>query len=506
MTLYADNPNLKLKTVVTVKGDTEYRRNCKFIRQKYYRMNRDCHPIDGKWYTIDGGNIIYDHEKQAWVLKALSKGLVSGVVGFEEDGSRILGVFTPNPYNNQRVRIDGYGNQLALNEEILLRNGYVEDISVGVWYSKISLGQPGIKRAKTIRNERSFTDRGYNIEDNVKDFKNKIELYDNYSTIISKNTHLYAKYLGDITFGAELEISKGNLPEYLQNRTGVVICRDGSIDGGPELVTIPLTGAKGLQTLKDLTEYVQPRGEISIACSYHLHIGTIRMDKLFIVALYTLCRKIQDEIFTMFPYYKTDHRGIKRRNYNEKLESLGIHTLVRKDKESFETYLVDAHSKIFDFLAEGRITIDQFNKKTREHPMPRKWERQSRYRWANFMNMFFGHRNTCEFRLHTPTTNHHKTVNWLFICNAIVKYAERYAMEIITTKGSIPLKDVFGIYKTLNPTDKNAKFLSDYLYAYFVSRRKEFQRDLEKGDKLSDWDMRDDKSYKFVYSGVCGLI
>lgn len=506
MILYEKNPNLKLKTVVTIKGDTEYRKNCKFIGGKYYLMERDCFCIDGKWYRIDGGNIIYDHECKKWVHKRDASNFLRGVVGIEK-GDPIIGYFTPNLYNNVKVRLDKYGILPTLNEDILIKNGFIEDVALCTWFSKDYLGSNGVKKARTIRNERAFTDRGYNIEDNPNDFKHKTSAYKAYDTVISKNARIYSRYLGDITFGAEVEISKGNLPDNLQNRYGIVMCRDGSIDGGPELVSIPMSGAKGVQTLNDLGNSLMNRGEVSIACAYHLHIGNIRTDKLFIAAFYQLCRKLQNELFTMFPYYKTDHKGIKRKNYNQKLESLGIHPLAKTDKESYETYILDVYARIFDFLVEGRCTLDQFNsKKGREHPISRKWERNSRYYWANVMNMFFTNRNTMEFRLHTPTTNPHKMVNWLFICNAIVKYADKYSKNIITSGAGISVKEVLDIYKDLYPKDEKAAFLSDYLYEYFCERQKDFAKDIKKGDKVSQWDIDDDKDYKFSYKGVSGLV
>jgi hypothetical protein len=506
MIRYEDNPNLKLKTVVTVRGDTEYRRNCKHIGGNYYVMDRDCFCIEGKWYRFDGGHIVQDHEKKIWIRKSEATSLARGVVGFEESGKPIFGYYTLNPYGNVKCRLSSVGIQNALNQEVLLRAGYIEDVGLGVWFNKRELGLSGVKRAKTIRNERSFTDRGYNIEDNPKDFKIKTQLYNDYDMPISKNARIYSKYLGDITFGAEIEIARGNLPEHIQNRYGIVVCRDGSIDGGPELVTIPISGAKGLQTLNDLAEELENRGDISLACAFHLHIGNVRTDKLFLAAFYSLCRRIQDELFTMFPYYKTDPKGIKRKNYNQKLDGLGIHPLLKTDKESYEAYVVDTHAKIFDFLSDGRMTLDQFNKKTREHPIPRKWERSSRYYWANLMNMFFTHRNTVEFRLHTPTTNSHKMVNWLFICNAIVKYADRYAMDIITSKKSISIKEVLAIYEVLSPKDEKARFLSEYIYEYFLERQERFQKDLDRGDKVSKWDIEEDKQYQFSYKNVKGLV
>lgn len=507
MILYKDNPNLKLTVVITVRGDNEYRRNCKYIAGKYYLMDRDCFFVDGKWCRYDGGNIIFDYENKTWLPKTSMPELLRGIVGFENNDP-ILGYFSRNPYNNVLCNVKKHGKQVALNAEILKENGFFEDVAYCVWYNKSEIDSSTYKKRTTIRNERGFTDRGYNIEENAKDYADKVTNYANYNISISARNKMFSKFLGDLTFGGEIEISQGNFPENLQNRHGVVICRDGSIDGGPELVTIPIAGAKGVQTLDSISKELENRGEISIACSYHLHIGNVPKEKIFIVPFYILCRKIQNELFTMFPYYKTDPRGVKRKNYNQKLQKLGIHSLKDVSKEGLHAFLSDAYTRIFDFLAEGRMSLDQFNKKTREHPVNRKWDRKNRYYWSNLMNMFFTHRHTVEFRLHTPTTNSQKMINWLYMCVAIVKYAERYADEIITANedATISMKDVLNIYAELYPKDKNARVLSDYLYNYFLTRQSEFARDLKRADNVSEWDMIKDKSYKFTYKGLDNLV
>lgn len=506
MTLYSDNPNLDLKTVSTISGDKEYRRNCKFIGGKYYLMDRDCFEIEGKWYRIDGGNIIYDHELKVWVHKNNADGLIRGAVDFKGTAV-VFGYFTRNVYENASFKSKTDGTVVAMNTKILEDAGYFEDVATSNWYRLKDMTLSDIKHRKTIRNEKNFTDRGYNIEDNPGDFKFKTKSYAEYELDISKKAREMAKYLGDYTFGCEIEIGQGNLPERILNRHGVVICRDGSIDGGPELVTIPLAGAKGIQNIVDLCSELKLRGDVSIACALHLHFGNVRTDKLFLTAFYLLCRKIQEELFTMFPYYKTDPTGVKRKNYNQKLQKLSIHPLVEKDKGSYEVYLQDVNSKIFDFLAEGKMTMDQLNKKTREHPIRQKWDRHSRYYWANMMNMYFTNRNTIEFRLHGPTTNSHKIINWMFICTAIIKYAETNAATIISSKAaSIPLKNVFGIFGELHPNDPKAAFVGEYLYAYFQARQKRVNKDIENGDRLSMWDINEDKKFEFTFNGVTGLV
>ena len=45
------------------------------------------------------------------------------------------------------------------------------------------------------------------------------------------------------------------------------------------------------------------------------------------------------------------------------------------------------------------------------------------YKICNCIPLIWGKSSTCEWRVHTPTQNIHKVLNWLFICNAIEKYA-----------------------------------------------------------------------------------
>lgn len=506
MVYYKDNSGLKqLKTVTTIKGDTEYRKNTKYVREKYYTINRDIFQFDDKWYTIDSGNILFDHELKTYILRNRTANVVKGIVQNLETGKLELGYFTQNPYNNVTTNSAQFGRVPAINREIIEKEGWFEDLGSNVWFSEKDYPGSAKLSKRKIRNERPHTDRGYNIEDN-NDYPTKIELHKNYPMVISTKAKEMSKYLGDITFGVEIELSRGCIPDYVKNRLGVVICRDGSLNGGAELVSIPLSGAKGLQTIVDLSKELQERGEIGIDCSFHIHFGNIGTDKLSIISLYRLCRIIQNELFTMFPYYKIDPSGIKQKNYTKKLLKLNINSLKDSSKEAYELYLQDSWAKLFDFFAEGKITLDQFNKKTREHPIQRKWEHRNRYYYFNFLNMFFGHRHTVEARLHSGTTNAHKMINWLFICVAIIKYAQHNSKELITSDRIISIKEVLDIFHVIYPLDSKARFLSEYLYKYFIQRRDRCKKDLDREDYVSEWDIRDDKKYEFEYQGVRGLI
>jgi hypothetical protein len=124
--------------------------------------------------------------------------------------------------------------------------------------------------------------------------------------------------------------------------------------------------------------------------------------------------------------------------------------------------------------------------------------------WLNFMNMFFSERRTMEFRLHHCTLNGQKMVNWLFMCNAIVRYAAKNADEILSSSEPISFEKILDYYGD-NFKGDHAKFLSEYLKAYFRDRRDYFAKDKANEDYISQREMDDDKTYVFRYEGISWL-
>lgn len=499
MILYQDNPNLEKKVVETFNKQKEYRCNCWKIKGLYYVINKDAFEVEGVRYRLNSGLITYDHElKKMVVLKG--KNLTKGIVDFK-DGFPIYGFFSANPYNNCQVA--DKLSHFAINSDILIANKYGENFSTGVWYPLKSVS---VKDLQTPHNSNDYTTKGYNIEDNTGEFLTKIELYKNFTPELSKDVRRYGKMLGDTTFGFELECSKGYLPDNLQNQNGVVICRDGSLNDengkpGPEFVTIPMHGAKGLQTISNIAKELSKRTALDIKCSLHIHLGNIPTTRMYLVSLYKLACKLQNEIFQMFPFYKTNPEGIKQKNYNKKLPSLDILNIPKNlNKEQFEEFINSSYKVIFSWLAEGYVPDININRKRKQHPVNQKWNRKSRYYWLNFMNTIFSERNTIEFRLHTPTTNQQKIVNWLFICNAIIKFVSVHTSKILTNKEPITLNDVLDYYG--ESFGQRGKFLSEYLKAYVKERKDMFFKDFCEDNKTSDWDITNDKQYEFVYNNV----
>ena len=487
----------------TVSGNTEYRRNCRKIKDKYYVSGEECFLIGDTWYANTSKLITYDYEKEIYVL-IKDTPLVYGVVGFKEDGVHEMGYFTENKYNNILVNIHGYGSIWCFNQATLEKGGFVENLSDGLWYYKKNHSASALAGFKKITSKKVYRDKGYNIEDNKQEFDQKIKSFAASPFEIPTKAHRMAKYLGNTTFGMEIETALGYLPEHIQSRHGVVICRDGSIDNA-EFVTVPMQGARGLANIKHLSTELCKRTIPDIKCSFHIHLGTLPDHRLFIVALWALSIKIQDELYTMFPGFKTHWEKFKKKDYNQKTRKLGFTTLKPSfTKDQYLAYIDDAYYRISKFLNEGNEPDDRFNRQNHQHVRTAKWERAQRYYWINFMNMFFSERKTIEFRLHQATTNGQKMTNWLFICNAIVKYAQQNPRKILSSPDTISLNEVMDYYKDTFKSEE-AGFLSDYMKAYIADRKAYFANDIAKGDYESKKELQTDKDYVFEYKGVLWL-
>lgn len=498
---YRENPTLGFKTVTTITGETEYSKNCRKIRDRYYTINEDCFKIEERWYVKTSKQITFDYETKNWVIIKKFP-LVYGIVDFKSNGSiPVFGYFTANKYNNVYVNIPNYGLVLAYTDEILKNNGYIENISDGQWFYKKTMSNAQIAACTKITSKKVFTQQGYNIEDNKEEFTQKVKLYDEYPAKIGASAVKYSRFLNGQSYGFEIETSKGYLPENVQSRHGIVICRDGSIENA-EYVTVPMKGPKGLVNIKTLSEELRKRTEIDIKCSFHIHFGTLSSDRLFIVSLYALAIKIQDEIFKMFPYYKTEWKNIKKQNYNQKVRKLGITALNPKaSKQEYAQYVDEAYYRIQTWLNEGEPPNDRFNRNNNQHVQTAKWNRKQRYYWINFINLFFSERRTIEFRLHHATRNGQKMINWLFICSAILQYAEANAKLILTNTKAITLNDILDYYAD-HYKNKDSQFLSEYLKAYVEDRKNYFLNDFKNNDYISQAEMDNDKKYTFEYKGV----
>jgi hypothetical protein len=502
-----DYPDLPLEIVETISGTKEYRVNCRRLLGKYYIIDVDIILYNKKWYILaENKHFVFDNEKQVWENSKMIR-LHAGIVGFNKDGSYKNGFYSPNALKNCTV-IDRIGtmqeNHLNCMDYKLLDPAlYVEHIERGMY---VSLKDITKERASVIRNNQNNGGNNYSIDDSPLIFSMLKDNYRKSKLPVSVDDYKIGKFLQNYTYGVEIEASVGNVIPHVLNKYGVYICRDGSLrhdDGtvGPEFVTVPFNGPKGVSLIKGFCKELQHRSKIDPNCSLHLHVGGTRTDREFIVAVYKLCFKLQNEIFTMFPFYKTNERKYagKEKNYAQKLiPILTNYSTVPKtasfSRKVYTDYVNDNYRIIFKFLLEGTPPSITNNRVNKFHTRERKWERHSRYFWINFMNMFFSNRNTLEFRLHTPTTNSQKILSWQMICTAIINYAEKNSFSLVRDDISkINLNDIINFSYSSDPET------CDYLKEYIMFRKKTFLKDKLKEDYMSMEYIAQDKSFVFPY-------
>jgi hypothetical protein len=238
-----------------------------------------------------------------------------------------------------------------------------------------------------------------------------------------------------------------------------------------------------------LTEYT----EINHKCSTHIHIGGYNQTKDIVISMYLVAKKIESEIFKLFPKGYEDTSSFKGKNYCGKLPTFNINEKNSTDEAFFSIYdwlSGDAKEYPFEGFSEHNHPSDPGDNS--------KWYIESRYVWLNFVSFIWGTRRTMEFRVHPPTTNSTKTINWLFITNAILRYADSVSWQSIIKEDKLTLSDILSF--------SYSERLSNYLCAYIEDLK---QLRIE-SDSVSDikglkW-CKEDPTYEFSYKGIKELL
>ena len=444
-------------------------------------------------------------------------------------------------YNQKikEIKDTNFFAELCRTKEDAVKLGFIESFSNDSYYLKRNLTENEIRSLSKIpqHNEQGSYSKNikinYNANYGTDVFKRILESYylnrEN-NTKLDKRSYNIAKLLNGLTFGVEFETSLGRIREPDLYKYGIIPLRDGSVSGF-EYTTIPYgyssvnlnetsnqALSKDLLNLKDLCSELTKRCYINSNCSMHIHIGGVRKDKLYLIAVYMLCYMIQDEMFQMFPKFKEDspkYLGTQK-NYCKKLYHLSLFDNCIFDKSSVlkENYCNNINlyfNKIFKFLSNGEDIGSKFNRKSLKHPIERKWERHGRYYWVNLVNSVFSNSRTIEFRLHTATLNFTKTLNWILICSAIVKFADTHTKEIVSGQISkISLNEILNGYcnnfRDKKKTNENGLFIHKYLQEYINTRKIYFANKNIKEDYVCNVELEEDKNFVFNYMGITNLI
>jgi len=350
-----------LKVVTTYDGTEAFRKDCRYIKGNFYKINLQCFNIEGTWYRINSGRIGFDYEIERWVLLSKSDLLYTGIINIENN-KPIFGSFSRNIYRNTTLFYEGL-EHLVIDENILLKCPYVAEGVNGKYYYK----QSGSIPKEYIHKLKPQKDRFYSFPFNY----GSDELIPHFKVNFDKNfigKPLLSdawKLLDPFTFGVEFETHRGAIPEKHLINNGLIACRDGSIDGF-EYTTIPLSGESGIQCIKKVGELLQKYCACSPNESLHIHIGGYPKTTKAISALYRLGLLVQKDIYSLFPYYYADTSNFKRKGYCNPLYRVGAEAKLSRD----------IFSEIYNYLSGGQERFNRFP--TTPHPLDRsgqhKWE------------------------------------------------------------------------------------------------------------------------------------
>lgn len=493
--------NMKEKLVKTIKGIECKEKECRLIDGEYYLIGNnkvensgDIYLINNRYIRFSTERIVFDHFEQEYKLKNSS--LINGIIGIK-DGEPIFGYFTRNDFYNVRVILKDLSEKVAIAYNVL---GYAfrEKRSDGVFYhiSIIEANKFNQIRAVSREVKESFPyDSKGSIEKITRTFQNY------YKPVISKNANLIGESLKDYTFGLEFETSVGIIPNSKINFLPLIPLRDGSI-GGIEYATIPLKGPIGVQALVDSVDELKRRTAFNDDCSLHVHIGGMPRTVEFILAFYKTISLLQNDIFSLFPVYKKYNFGVKRKNYsapfpfeeiNFKMDPVINYT----DKKA----LIKNFEPLFIYLSGGMSFAEYGSdlSKVVNHPQDpqgnAKWNIKHRYSFVNLIPLIFGNHQTIEFRIHTPTYNINKIVNFLMINTYIIDYVKLNYKQILAGVDALALRRPTLntlIESYVNNIPENGRRMIHSELIHYVSDRRHLNENLtrEKGIVYQEEDLR----------------
>lgn len=526
------------KLVKDYKGDLIKKTGARKILGKYYEEDVSCFLMpDQQWYRITSTDkIILDYALNKYVLRSDNK-LYEGIVNTKGDkGHFSIGHNEVCLRHKGSLSKEGRGSFMdagyCFNEEIALSLGYFECFGDGFFYRKSEIKDADLKswfNKKIIPNNERAKD--YNLESNPEKKKELINAYNALSIKPNKSSSSIAKIIGDFTFGIEVEVINGFLPARIRKKLGIKALKDGSLRSdageGIEFVTMPMSGAKGIEVLRKFTEELSKRCEINNYCSVHIHYGNVRKDKIYVLSLYSLALKIQDEVQKYFPYSRLNSIKPDGKVYCNKLPNLGIKynaIAASKTEEQFKDNVLAEFGKIYKWLNHGKDLGEEYAersvnrvfkttpdgkkmfcdswlrniytvKSTYHSIQGNKWDKAERYYWINFLNLFFSPIGTVEMRIHEASTNFTKIACWMIISSCILKYAED--IKKCMSGDKITIEEI--IRNTCG--DSMTAYIMDYLqlrqntFFDIVGQYKEYK------SVESKW-FKEDSEFKFVRNNL----
>jgi len=456
------------KKVKTINNIDVFEDACRLIDGKYYIIGNvniensgDVYEINGRFVRMETDRLIFNQTTMKYELKNQTAA-TSGYVSYDHFSKKFReGYFEFNELYDFYI-INEENKKIPVYFKCFIPSSYREYLKTGDFYHISVMKATEFYEIANVdkRFKESFP---YNSQGHTDGVSKTFEA--NYKPIYNKNVIEVSKLIKGLSFGLEFETTKGIIPNAKAKSLPLLPLRDGSIEG-LEYVTIPLSGVKGLQALVDSVEELGKRTAYDSSCSLHIHIGNIPRTPEFALALFKLYSVFSDEIYKMFPHYKKENLGVKRKNYSEPYNLVNL--LGRMDsKISSKEEIIRNFAVLFDYLSETDTTGMNFsrygNKLENVESHPRdpggeaKWNIHHRYHVVNFIPLLFVNKATVEFRIHTPTYDVNKILYFMSLCSAIINTAMEDTKAILSD---------FGRYlnnKGLNRDRNVTRFLCNYI-------------------------------------------
>lgn len=418
----------------------------------------ECYFVDGEYRKDDARYLFYNWVEGKYCLKKKYENLVKGLIWTGDPHGLVEGYFQYDPEITFIGSMDG--------------KYYFDITTVHMAGLKVYTGRAENYAAKELPRDARYSPKEsypkhiypnelYGAKDNPA-FDRAVELE---SKIPIKAYDLkefapYSNLLKPFTYGLEFETSTGNVPMFLLKLTGLVPVKDGSISGH-EYITVPMNHKEVIAKTLLSASILDRNTMVDSNCSLHVHIGNLPPPEKLILPLYVLMYRIQNELFEICAPYKRSIEYMARKRGGPKdhcdlLPPLGFGYL--SSEKIF--------NNIIEWASDGNIGLEEYKKGAKlEIEDLNKWRIKKRYYLLQFLSYLNGG-PTVEFRQHSATNNKYKVLYWIFICNAIVKYAIEQPFKVLSTKRKITLYDVIE-----NAYVREAKDLAVTLVEYINSRK-----------------------------------
>ena len=460
------------KIVKTINGVEAYEKNCRLIDGKYYLIGNnkiensgDVYLINNRYIRSTTKMVVFDHFEKEY--KYRNNALTEGIIG--TDGETLIkGFFSRHPLYNVKVVLKDKTEDVAISSNVL-NFAYRERLSSGVFYH-ISLLEAS--RFNDLRGVPREVKEALNY-DAKSSIDRVMKTYEtNYNPVICRDAQNVGESLKHYTFGLEFETSIGIIPNNKLSFLPLIPLRDGSIDG-LEFATVPLQGPKGVQAIIDCADELNRRTEFNDGCSLHFHIGGMPRTVEFILAFYKFMSVFQDEIFSMFPIYKKQNFGVKRKNYSAPFPFEEVNFRMEPAININDRKQVNKNFDIlFQYLSGGNSFEEYGNelRNVQSHPADpngnQKWNIKHRYSFINFIPLIFGNKQTIEFRIHTPTYNSNKIIDFLMLNTYLIDYVS------LNIKGILAGTDYFLRHNRLS------HFLDTYVPKYINAGQRDIYSEI----------------------------